>query len=77
MSSKSSGSKSEDSFSMQKLSDHIRTIIISRSKVESLLNSAKFEELMKGCFVRYHSENSTSNMTYIIAQVIGVIEGPK
>lgn len=44
-----------------------------------LLNSRRFEELVKGCFVRYliDSNTNSNNNTYIIAQIVGVTEGNK
>jgi hypothetical protein len=39
-----------------------------------LLKSRKFEDIIKGCFVRYKSENSNS---YMLALVTSVFDGEK
>jgi len=61
------------------LGEHIRPLTLTRNKIVDLLNSRRFEELVKGCFVRYliDSNASTNNNSYIIAQIVGVAEGTK
>jgi hypothetical protein len=59
------------------LGDHIRPLTLTRNFIVDLLNSRRFEELVKGCFVRYliDSNVSTNSNSYIIAQIVGVTEG--
>jgi len=53
-------------------------LTLTRNKIVDLLNSRRFEELVKGCFVRYLIDStSQNNNTYIIAQIVGVTEGNK
>jgi len=61
------------------LGDHIRPLTLTRNKIVDLLNSRRFEELVKGCFVRYliDSNASSNSNSYIIAQIVGVGEGNK
>jgi hypothetical protein len=69
----------EDVLSINKIGDHIRPITLTRNKIVDLINTRRFEELIKGCFVRYLIDaNPTSNSnSYIIAQIVGVTEGNK
>ena len=68
----------EDTLTIGDMGDHIRKVTLTRSKIEDLLNSPRFEELMKGCFVRYLADKSShSSNQYTIALVVGVTEGPK
>lgn len=63
--------------SISNLGDHIRPLTLTRNFIVDLLNSRRFEELVKGCFVRYliDSNVSTNSNSYIIAQIVGVDEG--
>ena len=63
--------------SISNLGDHIRPLTLTRNFIVDLLNSRRFEELVKGCFVRYliDSNVSTNSNSYIIAQIVGVTEG--
>lgn len=63
--------------SISNLGDHIRPLTLTRNFIVDLLNSRRFEELVKGCFVRYliDSNVSTNSNSYIIAQIVGVAEG--
>jgi hypothetical protein len=65
--------------SISNLGDHIRPLTLTRNFIVDLLNSRRFEELVKGCFVRYliDSNVSTNSNSYIIAQIVGVAEGNK
>lgn len=65
--------------SISNLGDHIRPLTLTRNKITDLLNSRRFEELVKGCFVRYLSDSNSGphNSSYIIAQIVGVTEGVK
>lgn len=68
-----------EGLSISNLGEHIRPLTLTRNKIVDLLNSRRFEELVKGCFVRYliDSNASTNNNSYIIAQIVGVAEGTK
>jgi hypothetical protein len=63
--------------SISNLGEHIRPLTMTRNRIVDLLNSRRFEELVKGCFVRYliDSTVSSSSNSYIIAQIVGVTEG--
>lgn len=64
--------------SISNLRDHIRPLTLTRNRIVDLLHSRRFEELVKGCFVRYLIESSlANNNSYIIAQIVGVAEGSK
>ena len=58
--------------SISNLGDHIRPLTLTRNRIVDILNSRRFEELVKGCFVRYLIDSSSNNNSYIIAQIVGV-----
>lgn len=63
--------------SISNLKDHIRPLTLTRNRICDLLNSRRFDKLVKGCFVRYPSDSNTSSNPYIIAQIVGVSEAPE
>lgn len=67
----------ESVISINNLGDHIRPLTLTRNKIVDLINSRRFEELIKGCFVRYLIDSTavSNSNTYLIAQIVGVAEG--
>ena len=60
--------------SIRNLGDHIRPITLTRNRVAEMIMSRKFEDIIKGCFVRYKAESSSGNTSsYLLAQIIGVV----
>lgn len=59
------------------LGELIKQVTLTRKKLVDFLDNRKFEDLVKGCFVRYKSDSSSKEESYIIAQIIGVKQGHK
>lgn len=58
---------------IREIGDHIRPITLTRNKVCGMLKSRKFDEIIRGCFVRYKAETAGPNANaYLLAQIVGV-----
>lgn len=65
-------SKSKDNLpSFQEYATHIKPLLLTRSKLEDLLNLPRFDEFVSGCFIRYQCNKSNE---YTVAQILSVVE---
>lgn len=54
--------------------ENIKPIVLTRSKLEDMLRLPRFEELIKGCFVRCNCDKSSSSSNYMLAEIKGTAE---
>ena len=59
---------------MNELAENIKPIVLTRSKLEDMLRLPRFEELIKGCFVRCNCDKTSNNNNYMLAEIKGTVE---